>query len=77
MLEPPEAFAFVAEVRRRVLERLARERFDPDDRLARGGFVHHMVVQHEHQHARRCWPRFSSAGGEFCWEQLPLPPGEP
>jgi iron(II)-dependent oxidoreductase len=77
MLEPAEAFGFVAEVRRRVLERLARERFDPDDRLARDGFVHHMVVQHEQQHGETMLAAIQlDPEGEFCWEQLPLPPGE-
>jgi gamma-glutamyl hercynylcysteine S-oxide synthase len=50
ILGPPEARAFVAGVRKRVLDALATIDLDGDDPLVRDGFVYGMVVQHEHQH---------------------------
>jgi gamma-glutamyl hercynylcysteine S-oxide synthase len=50
ILGPPEARAFVAGVRTRVLDALATIDLDGDDPLLRDGFVYGMVVQHEHQH---------------------------
>jgi iron(II)-dependent oxidoreductase len=50
ILGPPEARAFVARVRKRVLDALATIDLDGDDPLVRDGFVYGMVVQHEHQH---------------------------
>jgi gamma-glutamyl hercynylcysteine S-oxide synthase len=50
ILGPPEARAFVAGVRSRVLDALATIDLDGDDPLLRDGFVYGMVVQHEHQH---------------------------
>ena len=50
ILGPPEARAFVAGVRTRVLDALATIDLDGDDPLVRDGFVYGMVVQHEHQH---------------------------
>ena len=52
LLSPAEARAYGAAVRDRALDQLARADLDPDgpDPLLRHGFVHQMVVQHEHQH---------------------------
>jgi len=50
ILGPPEARAFVAGVRKRVLDALEMIDLDGDDPLLRHGFVYGMVVQHEHQH---------------------------
>jgi gamma-glutamyl hercynylcysteine S-oxide synthase len=51
ILGPAEARAYGAEVRGRVLDLVERLRFDdPADPLLGDGFVHQMVVQHEHQH---------------------------
>ena len=50
ILGPPEARAFVAGVRKRVLDALATLDLDGDDPLLRDGFVYGMVVEHEHQH---------------------------
>jgi gamma-glutamyl hercynylcysteine S-oxide synthase len=50
LLDPPKARAYLAEVRKRVLEVLERTELDPDDRLLRDGFVFGLVVQHEQQH---------------------------
>ena len=49
MLGPAEARAYAGEVRRRALDVLAGIDLDADE-LTRHGFVHEMVVQHEHQH---------------------------
>jgi gamma-glutamyl hercynylcysteine S-oxide synthase len=49
-LGPPEARAFVADVRSRVLDVLASVDLSGDDPLVRDGFVYGMVIQHEHQH---------------------------
>ncbi|HEY5062656.1 MAG TPA: ergothioneine biosynthesis protein EgtB [Gemmatimonadaceae bacterium] len=45
-----ECRVLMAEIRGRVLEKLARVRFDTDDALVRGGYVYAMVLQHEYQH---------------------------
>ena len=52
VLAPAEAVAYGDEVRARALERLAVADLDPagPEPLLRDGFVHNMVVQHEHQH---------------------------
>jgi gamma-glutamyl hercynylcysteine S-oxide synthase len=50
ILGPPEARAFVAGVRKRVLDALETIDLAGDDPLLRDGFVYGMVVQHEHQH---------------------------
>ncbi len=50
MLDPAGARAFDADVRARALAVLDRTVLDPEDPLLRDGFVHGMVVQHEHQH---------------------------
>jgi gamma-glutamyl hercynylcysteine S-oxide synthase len=50
ILGPPEARAFVAAVRKRVLDALETIDLADDDPLLRDGFVYGMVVQHEHQH---------------------------
>lgn len=52
ILGPSEALAYGVEVRARALELLAAADLGSDvaDPLLRHGAVHHMVVQHEHQH---------------------------
>src|SRR4051812_2302095 len=40
----------MAEIRERVLERLARVDFDDDNPLLHNGYVYQMVLQHEYQH---------------------------
>ena len=44
------ALALLADVRRRVLGRLAGIELDADSPLLRDGYVYHMVLQHEYQH---------------------------
>jgi iron(II)-dependent oxidoreductase len=50
LLDPAEAYEYVAHVRERVFRRLPGERFPDEEPLRRGGYVYHMVIQHEHQH---------------------------
>ena len=50
LLSPPEARAYVAQVRDQVLETLDRVELDPALPLVDQAFVYGMVVQHEHQH---------------------------
>jgi iron(II)-dependent oxidoreductase len=52
LLGPAEARRYIAEVRGRVVDTLDRLDLGPggDRPLLAGGFVHGMVVQHEHQH---------------------------
>jgi gamma-glutamyl hercynylcysteine S-oxide synthase len=45
-----ECRQMMAEIRSRVLERIAPERFHGDDPLLRDGYVYAMVLQHEYQH---------------------------
>lgn len=50
LLRPPEARAYLAQVRSRVLEVLEGISLDPSSKLLADGFVYGMVVQHEQQH---------------------------
>jgi iron(II)-dependent oxidoreductase len=50
ILDPAGARRFVADVRERSLDGLARVDIDGGDPLLAGGFVYGMVAQHEHQH---------------------------
>ena len=50
LLSPTEARAYVRRVRGRALELLAAADLESEDPLLAGGYVHRMVVQHEHQH---------------------------
>ena len=50
LLSPSEARQYVGRVRGRALEILDRLDLDTEDPLTSGGFVHRMVIQHEHQH---------------------------
>jgi iron(II)-dependent oxidoreductase len=50
ILDPAGARRYVADVRERSLEGLARADLDGGDPLLAGGFVYGMVTQHEHQH---------------------------
>jgi gamma-glutamyl hercynylcysteine S-oxide synthase len=50
ILDPRGARRYLAEVRARVLDGLARADLDGGDPLLAHGFVYGMVVQHEHQH---------------------------
>jgi iron(II)-dependent oxidoreductase len=74
LLSPDDAFAFCADVRRRVLDALRGEDFPERDRLARRGFAHRMIVQHEHQHVETMLATLQLRGGpDFPWQEQPAP----
>ena len=74
LLAPGAAHAFCAEVRERVLEALRDGSFAPADRLVRGGFVHHMIAQHEHQHVETMLATLQLRGGpDFPWREGRVP----
>lgn len=50
LLSPREARDYVRRVRGRALEVLDRADLECEDQLLAGGYVHRMVIQHEHQH---------------------------
>jgi gamma-glutamyl hercynylcysteine S-oxide synthase len=50
LLKPAEARDYVSRVRDRTLQILATADLAGADRLVRDGYVHRMVIQHEHQH---------------------------
>ncbi len=50
LLSPAEAREYVSRVRGRALEVLAQLDLDTEDPLTAHGYVHRMVIQHEHQH---------------------------
>lgn len=60
-----ETLAIMADIRRRVLEAVARLDLDADNPLLHEGYVFHMVAQHEYQH------------GETILQTLQLKRGEP
>ncbi|MDQ4133359.1 MAG: ergothioneine biosynthesis protein EgtB [Actinomycetota bacterium] len=74
LLGPDEARRYIAEVRGRALDVLERLRFDDDDPLLAGAFVHGMVVQHEHQHDETMLATLQLMGGEGYRPIAPPPP---
>ncbi|HUR49931.1 MAG TPA: ergothioneine biosynthesis protein EgtB [Acidimicrobiales bacterium] len=50
LLSPAEALRYVERVRGRALELLESADLDVEDPLLSDGYVHRMVIQHEHQH---------------------------
>ena len=50
LLSPAEAREYVKRVRGRTLELLARLDLEVQDPVVSGGYLHRMVIQHEHQH---------------------------
>src|SRR5687768_9712656 len=50
LLSPTEAREYVGRVRGRALELLAAADLESDEPLLARGYVHRMVIQHEHQH---------------------------
>jgi gamma-glutamyl hercynylcysteine S-oxide synthase len=65
VLQPAEARAFVADVRRRVLSLLDEIEFDEDDPLLRDGFVYANVLQHELQHQETMLQTLQLSGCEY------------
>jgi iron(II)-dependent oxidoreductase len=74
MLNPPEARAYVAEVRGRVLQTLGAARLEPEVPLLTGGFVYGMVAQHEHQHDETMLATLQLRAAAY---PLPPVPGDP
>ena len=58
-----ECQVVLAEVRLRVLERLARVNFESGSPLLRDGYVYHMVAQHEAQHGETILQTMQLKGG--------------
>jgi iron(II)-dependent oxidoreductase len=65
VLQPDEARAFVADVRRRVLSLLEEIELDEDDPLLRDGFVYAIVLQHELQHQETMLQTVHLCGREY------------
>jgi gamma-glutamyl hercynylcysteine S-oxide synthase len=65
VLQPAEARAFVADVRRRVLSMLDEIELDEDDPLLRDGFVYANVLQHELQHQETMLQTLQLSGCEI------------
>jgi iron(II)-dependent oxidoreductase len=77
LLSPLEARAYVADVRSRVLDVLERIDLDSGDRLLRGAFVYHMIVQHEYQHQETILATLQLRDGSYPFEDDPDPAAEP
>ncbi|RJL30098.1 ergothioneine biosynthesis protein EgtB [Bailinhaonella thermotolerans] len=73
LLSPSESAAYIADVRARVLDSLARVRLTPDRPLLAGGFVYGMVIQHEHQHDETMLATHQLRRGEPVLEPLAGP----
>jgi iron(II)-dependent oxidoreductase len=65
VLQPDEARAFVADVRRRVLSLLDEIELDEGDPLLRDGFVYAIVLQHELQHQETMLQTLQLSGREY------------
>ncbi|HEX3622778.1 MAG TPA: ergothioneine biosynthesis protein EgtB [Acidimicrobiales bacterium] len=75
LLGPVEARRYVAEVRGRVLDTLdAMDLATADRPLLAGGFVHGMVVQHEHQHDETMLATLQLMDGAGYRPLAPAPP---
>lgn len=78
LLSPAQARSYGDAVRSRALHRLSTADLSPDgpDPLLRHGFVHAMVVQHEHQHAETTLATIQLLPADE-GHQLELPPPPP
>ena len=78
LLRPDQARAYLALVRERALEVLARTKLDGGNRLLENGFVYGMVVQHEHQHNETILATLQLRdGAEYPLADPELPPASP
>lgn len=68
-----EATAYRDSVDRRALELLAEADLDGDDPLLRGGFVHEMIIEHEHQHTETILQTLQLVEGGYR-PRIPAPP---
>jgi len=75
ILTPPDARAYLADVRRRALEILDDIEFDYSDPLLRDGYVYGLVLQHELQHQETMLQTLQLAGVAHArHDQLRVPP---
>jgi iron(II)-dependent oxidoreductase len=81
LLPPAEAHRYAHEVRERVVDVLARLDLGADgpEPLLHHGYVHHMVVQHEHQHAETLLASIQLLPSEegYARRAAPTPSGGP
>ncbi|HEX3606709.1 MAG TPA: ergothioneine biosynthesis protein EgtB [Candidatus Dormibacteraeota bacterium] len=73
LLRRDEVTAYRDRVDGRALELLAETDLDGDDPLLRGGFVHEMIIEHEHQHTETLLQTLQLVAGGYR-PQLPVPP---
>jgi iron(II)-dependent oxidoreductase len=77
LMSPAEVAAYRDGVDGRALELLAEADLDRDDPLLRGGFVHEMIIQHEHQHTETILQTLQLVAGGYRPELPAPPPGRP
>jgi gamma-glutamyl hercynylcysteine S-oxide synthase len=77
LLSPAEARAYVADVRSRVLDVLARVDLDSGERLLRDAFVYRMIIQHEYQHQETILATLQLRDGSYPFDDAPDPSIEP
>ena len=77
LLDRPSADRYLGAVRGAVLEALENTDLDGDDPLLKGGFVYHMILQHEYQHNETMLQTLQVMRGEGYrpQAQVELPPG--
>ena len=77
ILGPPEARAYAAAVRGRVLDALEEVDLDDGRELLAGAFVYGMVAQHEHQHDETILATLQLMADPYLPDAPPPPPGGP
>ncbi|MEA2672020.1 MAG: gamma-glutamyl hercynylcysteine S-oxide synthase [Chloroflexota bacterium] len=73
LMAPAEVAAYRDGVDGRALELLAEADLDGDDPLLRDGFVHEMIIEHEHQHTETILQTLQLVAGGYR-PTLPAPP---
>ncbi len=79
LLERLSADRYLDAVREAVLEALGNADLDGEDQLLKGGFVYHMVLQHEYQHNETMLQTLQLMNGAGYRPEswVELPPGDP
>jgi iron(II)-dependent oxidoreductase len=77
LMSPAEVAAYRDGVDGRALELLAEADLDRDEPLLRGGFVHEMIIQHEHQHTETILQTLQLVAGGYRPDLPAPPPGRP
>ncbi len=75
LMSRADATAYRDDVDRRALELLAEADLDCDDPLLRGGFVHEMIIEHEHQHTETILQTLQLVEGGYRPVISEAPPG--